>query len=258
MRMFLFCCLVGASLITTSCSSGEEDTSTKTKGLIRLSVTADAAFGTATRAVDENSYTDVNKYTVQILDTKDNSVKKEFLYSEATAPIELSNGSYILKAFYGTENEVSDKEFYVEGTTSFSIQGAAVENVAVNCTPTCGKVIAKFHETMAEYFSDYSIVYETKALSAKGATAIWSKTATNPLYLKVDKNGESVKATIKVTRKSDNKSTDVERTYTLAPNKAWTLNVSPQDNNGSIGIVITIDESTNDHPVDIVIPSDWI
>lgn len=86
MRMFLFCCLVGASLITTSCSSGEEDTSTKTKGLIRLSVTADAAFGTATRAVDENSYTDVNKYTVQILDTKDNSVKRNFFTVKPLPP----------------------------------------------------------------------------------------------------------------------------------------------------------------------------
>lgn len=259
-RLLLFYCLAGAGLVGASCTSSEGIASGEHGGAIRLSLTTNATFGsgTASRAVDESGYADVSRYTVQVLDAGDNSLKKEFLYSEAVTPIELSNGSYILKAFYGTEREVSDKEFYVEGSTPFNIQGEGVENIAVSCTPTCGKVIARFADTMDDYFNDYSVVYETRALSAKGAVATWARTTTDPLYLKVDKDGENVRATIKVVRKSDNKAADIEKTYTLAPNKAWTLNIAPQDNSGNIGIVITIDESTDDHPVDIVVPSDWV
>lgn len=253
-------CLAGAAIAVSSCSSVEDAGPTSTQGAVQLSVNADATFGAGpqSRAVNESLYADVSKYTVQIIDAQTSSVKKEFLYADAITPITLDNGSYLLKAFYGRESEVSDKEFYVEGSTSFNIQGETVENVNVNCVPTCGKVTVRFDSAMSEFFSDYSVVYETKALTAKGTVATWTKTSTDPLYLKVDKKGETVTATIKVIRKSDNKNADVVRTYNLAPNKSWTLSIAPQNNDGQIGIVITVDESTNDHPVDIVVPSDWI
>ena len=38
---------------------------------------------------------------------------------------------------------------------------------------------------------------------------------------------------------------------------AQVINVKPVIASGNIGIEITIDETTNDIPVDIVIPSDW-
>lgn len=259
MRMFFFSCMIGAGLIATSCSSNEEISSSDNKGFIQLSVKADATFSVPlSRAVNEENYKDVNNYQVQILNSSDNKVVKEYAsLSEVPEKVELNNGSYTLKAFYGTDNDASRTDFYVEGTSSFAIQGEA-QSVTVNCAPVCGKVIANFDPTMVDYFSDYSIIYETKALSTAGKTAVWSKTDTEPWYLKVNKAGEEIKATIQITRKSDNKSSTVEKTYTLAPNKSWTLKIAPQDSNGSLGIVIEIDESTNDHEVDIEVPSDWV
>lgn len=259
MKTFFFSCMIGAGLIATSCSSNEEITSNKDKGFVQLSIQADATFSAvATRSINEESYKDVNKYQIHILNSSDNKIVKEYAsLSEVPDKIELNNGSYTLKAFYGTDNEASRSEFYVEGTSTFAIQGET-QSVTVDCAPVCGKVAVKFDQTMADYFSDYSVVYETKALNAAGGNAVWAKADTDPWYLKVNKNGEQIKATIQITRKSDNKSSSIEKTYTLAPNKSWTLKIAPQDNNGSLGIVIEIDESTNDQVIDIEVPSDWV
>lgn len=256
MRKIFLKCMIGASLIMASCSSGDEISSDNNTGSINLAITAEAGFLPSTRAVNLNSYTNVNNYTVQILNNT-STVVKEFIYAEKPTKIELNNGSYTLKAFYGTDSDASRNAFYVEGSTTFAIEGKA-ETLTVDCTPVCGKVTVNFAAEMSTYFSDYSVTYETAALAANGASATWSKDDTEPWYLKVDKNGEEVKAAIRVARISDGKSSTVNRTYTLAPNKAWTLNVAPKDENGNLGISITIDEKTNDQEIDIVVPSEWI
>lgn len=111
---------------------------------------------------------------------------------------------------------------------------------------------------MATYFSNYSVTYETAALSEDGSTVVWQKDNKDPWYLKVKSEGETVKASINFTRISDNKSATVEKTYTLSPGKSWTLNISPQVNNGDLGINVSIDETTDDEEIDIEVPSEWI
>lgn len=247
-------CLAFIGLTTQSCSSSEEPANMEGTGSITLSVTTQASF---TKAIDESTYGNVNNYTVQILNNDGASVK-EFLYSDKPDKINLNNGTYTLKAFYGTESNASRTSFYVEGNNTFQINGEPLQNVSVTCAPTCGKVAVKFASNMSEYFSDYSVVYETAALKAAGSTAVWAKDDTEPWYLKVDPKGETVTASIQVTRLSDNKTATVEKTYTLAPGKSWTLSIAPQDNNGNIGIEITIDESTDDEVIDIEVPSEWL
>lgn len=256
MKTFLLSCIIGTSLIATSCSSENEMSTNTNEGSIHLAVTTDAKFKTNTRVVNESSYADVNNYTVQIINSS-NKVEKEFVYNETPEKINLNNGSYTLKAFYGEDSNASRKSFYVEGITTFAVEGND-KSISVDCAPVHGKVAVNFAQEMATYFSDYSVVYETEALTASSSTATWNKIDIEPWYLKVNKKGETVKATIHVTRLSDNKSSSVEKTYTLLPNKSWTLNIAPQDNNGNLGITITIDESTNDHEIDIVVPSEWL
>lgn len=237
----------------TACSSSQDPTVEDGTGNISLGVTTSTAFS---RAVTESNYSNVNNYTVQILDDEGKQVQ-EFQYDEKPENITLRNGSYTLKAFYGAEHEASRNEFYVEGNTPFSVAGDE-KKVTVDCYPTCGKVAATFASNMDESFSDYSIVYKTKALTTAGKTAVWAKDDKEPWYLKVDKAGETVTATIQVTRVSDSKSATVERTYTLAPGKSWTLNIAPADENGSLGISITVDETTDDEEIDIEVPADWL
>lgn len=251
-KLFLMGCM--ASLTITSCTSSEDPAENAGSGSIRLGLTTSTVF---TKAVNESDYGDINKYSVQILNDKGTTVE-EFIYSEKPERISLNNGNYTLKAFYGTESDASRDEFYVEGETGFTVNGEELQEVAVECKPTCGKVKVSFANNMSQYFSNYSVVYETAALKETGSSAIWQKNDTEPWYLKVNGEGESVKASINFTRISDNKSATVEKTYTLAPGKSWTLNIAPQDNNGSLGIVVTIDESTDDEEIDIEVPSEWI
>ena len=252
-RNFIMGTAVFLGLILSACSTSQDPTVENGTGRISLGVTTSTAFS---RAVTESDYSNVNNYTVQILDNEGEQVQ-EFQYGEKPENITLKNGSYTLKAFYGTEHEASRNEFYVEGSTSFSVAGDE-KQVTVDCYPTCGKVAVKFASNMDESFSDYSVVYKTNALTAAGKTAVWAKGDSEPWYLKVDKAGETVTATIQVTRVSDSKSATVERTYTLAPGKSWTLNIAPADENGGLGISITVDETTDDEEIDIEVPSDWL
>lgn len=240
----------------TSCVSDNDNSALESGvGTLCLSVISETQF--QSRIVNESDYNKTENYTIQIIDKATNAVKKEFLYKDVPERIELNNGSYDLKAFYGKDLTASQDYFYVEGSTSFTVNGKEV-SASVSCAPTCVKVIANFSSDMSEYFTDYSVVYTTRALKSESKTALWEKDNVAPWYLKVDKKGEDVEAVINFTRKSDGKSTSVARTFNMLPGDAWTLNVKPTVNNGDLGISITINESTDDEVIDIIVPSDWI
>lgn len=250
-RLLFIGCLICLGATAASCSSNQSPEGT---GSVSLDLISQTEF--STRSVNESDYKDVNGYTVQILNSS-NVIKAEYVYRDLPVSFKLDNGSYKLKAFYGQDSDASRDKFYVEGITDFNVAGDS-QNLTVNCAPVCGKTVVKFDSTMGDYFSDYSVEFETAALTAAGKVALWAKADTEPWYLKLNESGETVKATINVTRKSDSKSSTVEKTYSLKRNNSWTLSIAPKDNNGSLGISITIDESTNDQTVDIVVPSDWV
>lgn len=242
----------------TACSSDADDVIEENGiGYVSLALSADTGFGNATKAVDEGKYEDVNNYTVQILNSEE--VKAEFLYSDSSEelPITLKNGTYTLKAFYGKETDASRDVFYVEGSKSFIVESNS-QTLEVSCKPTCAKLNVNFASDMETYFSEYFVTYETEASKSSNVPISWNKNDTEPWYIKVNDKGENVKAIISVTRKSDNKTATIEKSYNMTAGKSWTLNISPNNNEGSLGISITIDESTNDHNVDITVPSDWI
>ena len=254
--------LLGLSLtfggLLTSCVMEEETLTKSGEATVRIELNADAAFGPGTKAVNESDYTNKNNYTVQIL--KDGEVYKNHSYNYANRPdfITLPIASYTLKAFYGTDTLYSRTGFYVEGTKTFSVTGEeGVKNVSVDCEPVAGKLIAQFDSQMSTYFSDYKVVYTTSSITGEQVT--WAKTDTDPWYIKVPKGGETVTAKIILTPKAefDSKQTKKEVTedYTLAPNKAWTLQIAPnyRATNGQLGISFTIDSTTVDHNIYIVV-----
>ena len=254
-------CLLGGCLSLASCQQEELGgvPVAKGTGTITLELNAQPGFasGSKTKAVDEAAYKDKNGYTLQIL--SGDNIKDEFLCKDRPVSIELEEGAYKLKAFYGKEQVVSRNEFYVYGEKAFGVKGGDQDkSVSVECVPTCAKVQVDFDETMATYFSDYKVVYDTKALNGS-TTATWAKGDTEPWYLKVDKAGETVKATITLTPKAEyeTKEASVVQTKTLSPNQGWTLKVKPNYNHGQLGLEITIDETTEDKPIDIVIPPTW-
>lgn len=243
--------------LATSCSSGKEDVGEVADagyGVLSVNLAADAAFG-VTRAVDESFYANTDNYTVRIV--KDDKVLHEFKYADRAATYQLVNGNYDLVAFCGTESVASRSGFYVKGTTAFSVNGDE-QTVEVTCAPTCGKVQAVFGDGMPDYFKDYSVTYTTAALQEKGETVVYKKDDTDPWYLLLNPAGEEVKATVSYTQISTNRTYQVEQSYVLKPNQSWTLRLEPSVNTGKLVLTITVDESTNDKPIDIEVPFDWI
>lgn len=243
----------------TSCSSTEDIPAYGTaSGVISLNVTADTQF--ESRAVNESDYTKVENYTVQIL--KDGKVVSGMEWKYADIPegvIELTNGGYELKAFYGEDKAASTTGMYVEGTKAFNVNGDQSQ-VEVTCQPVCARVKVEFDAKMAEYYQDYSVAFHTLAIANENAdleaSFVWTKTNTDPVYLKVSQK-ESVKAVITLVDKKS-KTTTIDKSYELSPNEALKMKIVPTVSQGNLGIVIDVDETTNDIPVDIEIPSEWI
>lgn len=246
-------CALAAGVLAGCSAEDEGPQLAEGKGAVKLSLNADTGFETMTKAVDESSYRNTDLYTVQIL--KDDAIVES--YTGATLPeelIELTNGSYIVKAFYGIDNAASLNTMYVEGSKSFDINSNQVSNVEVSCAPVCAKVNLKF-EGMDEYFTDWETHFKTVALGEE--TFIYEKDYTDPLYLKVNKD-ETVSVSFRLTN-SEKKVSTIDKTYTMNPNEALNLTIKPAPaTSGDLGISISIDGSTNDEQIDIVIPSDWI
>lgn len=247
--------------LLTSCVMEEEMLTKAGQATVRIELNADAAFGTETKAVNEEGYKVLANYTIQILQNGQIVGENNYPYNSLPNSIQLSNGSYTLKAFYGTDVPYSRTAFYVEGTQPFSIEGED-RIVSVNCTPTVGKLITQFDPLMATYFDDYKVTYTTSSIPS--GNMVWAKNDTDPWYIRVPETGETVTATITLTPKTvyDAKGTvkTVTKTYKLERNKAWTLAVAPNytATNGKLSISITIDEKTDDHEIDIVVPADWL
>lgn len=250
--------LSGIGLFASCSSDTEELLNESGTGFVSFSIQANAGFQT-TRAADESAYEDLADYTVQIL--KDGVVVNNCEWAGNTLPselVELDNGSYTLKAFAGEEYEnvnASTEGFYVAGESTFNVNSNQV-SASVSCIPQCARVKVAFDELMPDYFNNYYVEFSgTTALGSAKST--WEKDDTDPIYLSLTKD-ETVTATIKLVDKEGKVAEDIIRTKTLAPGKAWALNIAPAIENGQVGISITIDGTTNDHEVDIEIPADWL
>ena len=247
-----------AMLTTTSCMMEEDLVAKAGKASIQIDLSTAADFSTETKAVNESDYLNLNNYKIEIWQNE--TLKKDFTYSDRPASIELPNGTYTLKAYYGTDAAYSRTGFRMEGGTIFNMEGQNM-TVPCNCYPTVGKLKVQFDASMASYFSDYQVVFTTPSIPDN--TVTWTKSDSEPWYIRLAKGGETVTAVITLTPKSDyvvsSTTVPVTRTHLLKPNEAWALQIAPSytSNNGQLGISIKIDSGTNDKPIDIIVPTEW-
>lgn len=250
-----FCYMLLCAVGFTACSSDTDDVIGENGiGYVSLALNADTGFKTTTKAVDESEYENVENYTVEIWKDGKLIPGNSWPYLEVPEFIELTNGGYELKAYYGEDKPASTTGMYVEGKKIFNVNGDQ-STVSLTCQPVCAKVKVEFDAKMADYFSEYFINFKTEALEE--TSFLWTKDATDPVYLKV-KNNEPVKAIYSLTPKEGYQTSfQTTQTYTLSPKMFRTIKVKPVTNDGNLGITIEVDDTTNDRPINIEIPSDW-
>lgn len=259
----MFCAMLAMGAVVASCSSEDEAVagSAEGKGLVKLALNVGADF--QSRAFSESDYENLADYTVQILN-KDGNVVEGCEWTGTTIPeelIELDNGSYTVLAFTGEDYKgvgATTKGMYMEGSAGFNVNSDQTATATVNCTPQCARVTVNFDAKMADYFNDYYVVFTgTDALGE--STYTWQKDYADPVYMAV--NGtEKLTATIKLVDKEGKSASEIVRTHDISAAKAWKLNIAPvvEEATGNVGITIEIDNSVNDIPIDIEIPSDWL
>ena len=261
--MALGAILVSCNQITDFERFVEKEQAQQGQGLLSLSLYGGTDF--TTRALQESSYKNVDNYTVIVVD-KDGLEMMNCKGSEVASrmPLTMSIGSYAIRAFYGTELPASRDAFYVYGEQKGSIKADQQENVNLVCTPTCGRITVNFDDVMSTYYSDYNVTFAgTQALGTE--TISWLKDDSEPWYVKLKEGGEKISFTITVTPKEEYINNEQQGntktgTFTLGRNKGYKMNISANYTSTDIGgieINVTIDESTNDKPVDIEVPIEW-
>lgn len=256
-----------ASTAFTSCISN--DLGLETGGSLNINLNPQNDF-VQTRALSESSYRNTSNYRVKVVSTSNNSIVIDCLASELSnnLPKTMPIGTYEVSATYGNEHAASRDEFLMTGSSVVTIKGNETTTATVDCSPTCGRVSVEFGQNMTTYFSDYNVVFGgTKLLN--GNTFAWNKTDTEPWYVGLDSEGEVITYTITLTAKDafvfENNSSSqnthtVTGSFNLRRNCAHKLTVNASYNpssEGGLGITITIDDSTNDTPIDITIPISW-
>ena len=257
--------VVGNMLLSCSQNTGLGDSAEYGQGELTVALKANARFNE--RGAAESAYENTDNYTIVVTD-KDGVKKMECKGSEVRyqMPLPLSMGSYKVQAYYGTEHDASRDEFFVYGEAEGTIEPGVAESVSLTCVPTCGRITVNFGDLMDTFFSDYRVTFSgTEALGTK--TIAWEKGDTRPWYVRLNEEGETVSFTISTTTHEEfvngNQQTVATRKgrFRLGRNKAYKMNISPDYNPagvGNVGITITVDDSTNDIPVDIEIPVDWV
>ena len=246
-----------------------------TNGKIVLDLSADARFIEQTRAVNEDDYRNTANYTVQLWNNDDpTKLLVDCKYSELNdnMPGSFKPGKYTAKAFYGKDVNCSRNEFYVEGINeNINVAAGNPTKVTLPCTPTAGKLSVTFSSDMATYYNNYEVVF-SQAAALAGSSITWSATDTEPYYVKLNAEGETLRYTINLTAKDDYAYTDAEgnkktngsvtKEFTLQRNRAYHLTIKPDytpTGEGGLSIIIEFDEDTND-PIDIPVqvPIDWL
>lgn len=242
----------------------QEATTGSSEGKLTLALKAKADFP-QTRSLSESDYKNTDNYTVIVKD-KDGVEKMNCQGRDVAAmmPLTLSLGSYEIQAFYGTESPASRDAFYVYGEVKGSIKADQDEIVNVVCTPTCGRIAVSFDDVMSTYYNNYYVTFTgTQALGAEKIS--WLKNDSEPWYVKLNEGGERISFTINTTPKDEYLNNEQQGdtktgTFTLERNKSYKMKISANytpTEIGGINITITIDERTNDIPVDIEVPIEW-
>lgn len=254
------------SLVFTSCMSDNQITPTGSMSLTSLDAdTTSLHIGnngkvTRTSLSDElSSFLDVSDYTVQILDEAEKVVDEYKRYESMPSTIELPEGSFILKAFKGSDKAASFESPYFEGRTSFVVRDQMNTSVGVTCKLANARVTIEstpdFDKIYSDYIVDFSTDYIEEEDSVNGSFAV-SKGEERPLYLRTGQDGTDVGITVYVKKPGETEFTAfyVSDPLKLEPRQSVRVLLSLSETNQGIGIDIMLDDTLTKLSITTEIP----
>ena len=254
------------SLVFASCMSDNQITPTGSMSLTSLDAdTTSLHIGnngkvTRTSLSDElSSFLDVSDYTVQILDEAEKVVDEYKRYESMPSTIELPEGSFILKAFKGSDKAASFESPYFEGRTSFVVRDQMNTSVGVTCKLANARVTIEstpdFDKIYSDYIVDFSTDYIEEEDSVNGSFAV-SKGEERPLYLRTGQDGTDVGITVYVKKPGETEFTAfyVSDPLKLEPRQSVRVLLSLSETNQGIGIDIMLDDTLTKLSITTEIP----
>lgn len=254
------------SFVFTSCMSDDQITPTGSMSLTSLSAdTTSLHVGnkgevTHSSSSDEfSAFLDVSDYTVQVLDEAEKVVKEYKRYESMPSTIELPEGSFVLKAFKGSDKAASFESPYFEGRTSFVVRDQMNTSVGVTCKLANARVTIEstpdFDKIYSDYIVDFSTDYIEEEDSVNGSFAV-SKGEERPLYLRTGQDGTDVGITVYVKKPGETEFTAfyVSDPLKLEPRQSVRVLLSLSETNQGIGIDIMLDDTLTKLSITTEIP----
>lgn len=254
------------SLVFASCMSDNQITPTGSMSLTSLDAdTTSLHIGnngkvTRTSLSDElSSFLDVSDYTVQILDEAEKVVDEYKRYESMPSTIELPEGSFILKAFKGSDKAASFENPYFEGRTSFVVRDQMNTSVGVTCTLANARVTIESTPDFDKIYSDYTVDFSTDYIeeedSVNGSFTV-NKGEERPLYLRTGQDGTDVGITVYVKKPEETEFTAfyVSEPLKLEPRQSVRVLLSLSETNQGIGIDVMLDDTLTKLSITTEIP----
>lgn len=204
-------------------------------------------------------FLDVSDYTVQVLDEAEKVVKEYKRYESMPSTIELPEGSFVLKAFKGSDKAASFESPYFEGRTSFVVRDQMNTSVGVTCKLANARVTIEstpdFDKIYSDYIVDFSTDYIEEEDSVNGSFAV-SKGEERPLYLRTGQDGTNVGITVYVKKPGETEFTAfyVSDPLKLEPRQSVRVLLSLSETNQGIGIDIMLDDTLTKLSITTEIP----
>lgn len=254
------------SFVFTSCMSDDQITPTGSMSLTSLSADTTSLHvgnkGEVTRSSSSDEFSaflDVSDYTVQVLDEAEKVVKEYKRYESMPSTIELPEGSFVLKAFKGSDKAASFESPYFEGRTSFVVRDQMNTSVGVTCKLANARVTIEstpdFDKIYSDYIVDFSTDYIEEEDSVNGSFAV-SKGEERPLYLRTGQDGTDVGITVYVKKPGETEFTAfyVSDPLKLEPRQSVRVLLSLSETNQGIGIDIMLDDTLTKLSITTEIP----
>ena len=247
--------LLMSGALLAGCSQQEE--TAPQSGTVELNLRAETGF--KTRAIDEAAYTDINNYTVKLVNKRTGATVNEAKYSDWDLAYQVdSNTEYIISASYGQEVAASYDQLLCYGEETFSVLPGTKKTISFTAKPRAAKVSVSYSSDFTSYYKDCEVGVKTQHMTSPEVINIEKKD--QDLYLKAGEN-ENVELTFKVIDKQGNvvEAKGGVKTATVNPQTWLHVTVKPnvqQIEGGKFGITVIVNDEVTEEVFDFNVPND--